>query len=92
MTWLEIKIFLREPLGAIGSIIIPVVLYVVLGRTMARGTGDPAAGEFLRFGVPLLTAVIRCLSESRISVADFRTVHPTLEDVFLKLTGHSIRD
>ena len=62
LTWLEIKIFLREPLGAIGSIIIPVVLYVVLGRTMARGTGDPAAGEFLRFGVPLLTAVMIGLS------------------------------
>jgi hypothetical protein len=26
------------------------------------------------------------------SVTDFRTVLPTLEDVFLKLTGHSIRD
>ena len=25
-------------------------------------------------------------------VTDFRTVVPTLEDVFLKLTGHSIRD
>ena len=36
--------------------------------------------------------LIRCLSEARITVADFRTVHPTLEDVFLRLTGHSIRD
>ena len=25
-------------------------------------------------------------------VTDFRTVLPTLEDVFLKLTGHAIRD
>jgi hypothetical protein len=25
-------------------------------------------------------------------VTDFQTVLPTLEDVFLKLTGHSIRD
>jgi ABC-2 type transport system ATP-binding protein len=36
--------------------------------------------------------VIQCLSEHRIRVTDFRTVLPTLEDVFLKLTGHSIRD
>jgi ABC-2 type transport system ATP-binding protein len=43
-------------------------------------------------GDDFVTAVIRCLSEARITVADFRTVHPTLEDVFLKLTGHSIRD
>ena len=36
--------------------------------------------------------VIRCLSDERIRVTDFRTVMPTLEDVFLKVTGHSIRD
>jgi ABC-2 type transport system ATP-binding protein len=45
------------------------------------GTGD----EFV-------TDVIQCLSENRIRVTEFRTVLPTLEDVFLKLTGHSIRD
>jgi ABC-2 type transport system permease protein len=62
LAWLEIKIFLREPLGAIGSIVIPVVLYIVLGRTMARGSGDPGSGEFLRIGVPLLTALMIGLS------------------------------
>ncbi|MDQ6887547.1 MAG: ABC transporter ATP-binding protein [Gemmatimonadota bacterium] len=36
--------------------------------------------------------VLGCLSEHRIRVTDFRTVLPSLEDVFLKLTGHSIRD
>jgi ABC-2 type transport system ATP-binding protein len=40
----------------------------------------------------LVTEVIQCVSENRIRVTDFRTVFPTLEDVFLKLTGHSIRD
>ena len=40
----------------------------------------------------LVTALIRCLSENGITVTDFRTVVPTLEDVFLKLTGHSIRN
>jgi ABC-2 type transport system ATP-binding protein len=46
-----------------------------------QGTGDD-----------FVTQVIQCLSENRIRVTDFRTVLPTLEDVFLKLTGHSIRD
>jgi ABC-2 type transport system ATP-binding protein len=50
-------------------------------RYTIRGSGDD-----------LVTEVIHCLSEHRIRVTDFRTVLPTLEDVFLKLTGHSIRD
>jgi hypothetical protein len=47
----------------------------------SRGQGDD-----------LVTEVIHCLSENRIRVTDFRTILPNLEDVFLKLTGHSIRD
>ncbi len=43
-------------------------------------------------GDDLVTEVIRCLSENRIHVTDFRTLLPSLEDVFLKLTGRSIRD
>jgi ABC-2 type transport system ATP-binding protein len=42
-------------------------------------------------GVDVMTGVIRCLADRRITVTDFRTVVPTLEDVFLKLTGHSVR-
>ena len=51
------------------------------GRLTIDGTGDD-----------LVMEVIRCLSDEHIRVTDFRTVLPTLEDVFLKLTGHSIRD
>ena len=40
----------------------------------------------------LVMGVIRALSDEQIHVTDFRTVMPTLEDVFLKVTGHSIRD
>ena len=43
-------------------------------------------------GEDLVTAAIHCLAEHRIRVIDFRTELPTLEDVFLKLTGHKIRD
>ena len=43
-------------------------------------------------GDDLVTEVIHCLSENQIRVADFRTILPNLEDVFLKLTGHSIRE
>jgi ABC-2 type transport system ATP-binding protein len=58
---------------------------------------DVVTGPNCRFtirgpGDDLVTDVIHCLSENRIRVTDFRTVFPNLEDVFLKLTGHSIRD
>jgi ABC-2 type transport system ATP-binding protein len=40
----------------------------------------------------LVTEIIRCLAQHPTRVSDFRTVVPTLEDVFLRLTGHTIRD
>jgi ABC-2 type transport system ATP-binding protein len=43
-------------------------------------------------GEDLVTEVIHCLSENRMRVTDFRMIVPNLEDVFIKLTGHSIRD
>lgn len=63
LTWLEIKIFLREPLGAIGSIVIPVLMYVVLGRVTARGVpSDPQAREFVSVVLPVLIAVMILLN------------------------------
>jgi ABC-2 type transport system ATP-binding protein len=50
-------------------------------RFTLRGRGDD-----------FVTEVIHCLSENRIRVTDFRTILPNLEDVFLKLTGRSIRE
>jgi ABC-2 type transport system ATP-binding protein len=41
--------------------------------------------------VDVMTGVFRCLADQQIPVTDFRTFVPTLEDVFLKLTGHSVR-
>jgi ABC-2 type transport system ATP-binding protein len=43
-------------------------------------------------GEDLVTNVIQCLSDNHIRVTDFRTILPTLEDVFLRVTGRSIRD
>jgi len=55
LTWLEIKIFLREPLGAIGALLIPVVLYIVLGRMTGRGAAtDPEASAFVYITLPVL--------------------------------------
>jgi ABC-2 type transport system ATP-binding protein len=67
------------------------------GRLQAIPQVDAVTGEASRLtirgrGEDLVTAVIQCLAEHQIRVTDFSTVVPNLEDVFLKLTGHSLRD
>jgi ABC-2 type transport system permease protein len=65
LTWLEIKIFLREPLGAIGTLAVPVLVFVVIGRSMNRGTGVPAtpAGvNFMQSGLPVLVSLFMAIS------------------------------
>ena len=64
LTWLEIKIFLREPLGAFGSILLPVLVFVVVGR-FTGGRFMPSslsAGGFLRVGLPVFISVMITLS------------------------------
>src|SRR5262245_36107363 len=43
-------------------------------------------------GDDFIGGVIHAVAEHHIRVKDFRTLLPSLEDVFIKLTGHSIRD
>src|SRR5271166_2553826 len=64
LTWLEIKIFLREPLGAFGSILFPVLVFVVVGRLLG-GRVTPssiAVAGFVRVGLPVLASVLISLS------------------------------
>jgi ABC-2 type transport system permease protein len=69
LTWLETKIFLREPLGAIGTIVIPVLAFVLLGRVTA-GAKLPASapsaaalGGLLRpGGIPTLVSLLIIIS------------------------------
>ncbi len=59
---------------------------VVSVESVSRDISLSGAGE------DFVSCVIDCISEHRIRVSAFRTEAPNLEDVFLKLTGHSIRD
>ena len=43
-------------------------------------------------GEDFVTHVIQCLADRRITVTDLRTESPTLEDVFLRVTGHALRN
>jgi ABC-2 type transport system permease protein len=60
LTWIEIKIFLREPLGAFGTIGIPVLVFLVAGRVVGRGLppSSLAASSFVGVGLPVLASVL----------------------------------
>ncbi|MEO7133284.1 MAG: ABC transporter permease, partial [Vicinamibacterales bacterium] len=59
LTWLEIKIFVREPLGAIGTLLMPVAVFLLVGRAMNRGGSAPsmpAGADFLQSGLPVMAS------------------------------------
>ena len=64
LTWIEIKIFLREPLGAFGTIGFPVLIFLVLGRVAGRGQAPSsfAPTGFIRVGLPVLASILIALS------------------------------
>jgi ABC-2 type transport system permease protein len=64
LTWLEIKIFVREPLGVFGAVGIPVLVFVVLGRVVGGrfATISPGAEGFVTVDVPVFAAVLIALS------------------------------
>lgn len=63
LTWLEIKIFVREPLGVIGTVGVPVLIFLVLGRIAARDpAGTPAGPAFITVDLPILVSILIALS------------------------------
>jgi ABC-2 type transport system permease protein len=63
LTWLEIKIFAREPLGLIGSIVMPVLLFIGFGRLMGgRMDASDRVRDFLGADVPVLVAMLIALN------------------------------
>ena len=64
LTWIEIKIFLREPLGAFGTIGIPVLVFVVTGRIVGHSLGPASlpASSFVAVGLPVLASVLIAIS------------------------------
>lgn len=62
LTWLEIKIFVREPLGVIGSLAAPIILFLVFGRLGRGREGVRAdAPAFMRDDLPVVATTFIAL-------------------------------
>jgi ABC-2 type transport system permease protein len=64
LTWLEIKIFLREPLGAIGTLVFPILIFILLGKV---GGGrltvpDERVPSFVGPDLPIFASILIALS------------------------------
>jgi ABC-2 type transport system permease protein len=62
LTWVETKIFMREPMGVVTTLFIPVVIFVILGRSMAAGAPDAGSLQGAPFNVPILATLLIALS------------------------------
>jgi ABC-2 type transport system permease protein len=69
LTWVETKIFTREPMGFVGALLMPLVVFIVLGR--ALGVGKPVATPQvdIPFNAAILAAVLIAISAVQSLVA-----------------------
>ena len=58
LIWIEIKVFVREPMGAIGTVLIPVVAFMGLSQFTGGKLESPPSGGGLHLNLPVFAAVL----------------------------------
>jgi ABC-2 type transport system permease protein len=69
LTWVETKIFTREPMGFVGTLVMPVVVFIALGRAFSVGRSVTAAELDIPFNPAILAAVLIAISAVQSLVA-----------------------
>jgi len=69
LTWLETKIFVREPMGFVGALVMPLLVFIVLGRAFGAGKPVAAPKVDIPFNVAILAAVLIAISAVQSLVA-----------------------
>jgi len=69
LTWVETKIFAREPMGFVATLIMPLVVFIFLGRVFGIGKSVTAPQVDLPFNPAILAAVLIAISAVQSLVA-----------------------
>lgn len=62
LAWVETKVFVREPMGVIATLGIPVIIFIILGRSMGDSGRDAMSVGQAPFNVPILAALLIAVS------------------------------
>ena len=62
LSWIETKVFTREPLGLVGSLLMPVVVFIIFGRAVQTDAGPEASAADAPFNVAILAAMLIAFS------------------------------
>jgi ABC-2 type transport system permease protein len=69
LTWVETKIFVREPMGFIGALVMPLVVFIVLGRAFGAAKPVSAPQVDIPFNAAILAAILIAISAVQSLVA-----------------------
>ena len=61
LVWIEVKVFLREPLGAVGTFILPVMAFILLGRMTPGRAAPPSVVSAGVLGIGGVAALVSML-------------------------------
>ena len=64
LTWIELKIFVREPLGALGTVFVPVLMFIALGKVGTRlmPQSQLVMSKAFAVDVPVFAAILIALN------------------------------
>ena len=63
LTWVELKVFMREPMGSVSTLLIPAVVFLVVGRAMqGAASEDFDAGAWIGSSLPVMLTIIVALN------------------------------
>ncbi len=70
LAWIELKIFVREPLGLFATVGVPLIVFLLLGRSLRGQIADSEdLATFVRTGLPIFACILMAFSAATSLIA-----------------------